>query len=315
VEKNNDLRAFLRSDRPSIERSEFNETYRRTRISVSALIALASLVMSGRFDYRPYVISGIVLGCLLVIAHAYLRRSSPLLEMVSVDTALYLGMTLLADLPEVAIFVGMAQSFIVFFFVPIRIALITTGVFTLAGIIATAISIVSQVQLRSSAETVSIVTSVTVITIVPAAWTLLRAGSELHAHRAKEERLIEEKDHLLLDKDRFVASVSHELRTPLTAVVGLAHTLAEARNEITPGERDEFIGMIVEQSEEVAAIVDDLLVAARAGTGHLSLVVSELALGVEVDAVISGHFELLNIETAPILVVGDPIRVRQCCAI
>ncbi len=311
MDKNHDLRTFLRSDRAAIELVEFNQTYRRTRISVNVLIAVAAVVMKSRFEHRPYVITGIVLGCLVVLAHASLRRNASLLEMVSVDTAIYLSLTLLADLPEVAIFVAMAQSFILFFFVRARTALVATATFTFAGIVAAAISTVSQIQMRSAAETVSIVTTVTVMTIVPAAWTLLRAAYEMNSHREKEEALVHEKDRLLVDKDRFVASVSHELRTPLTAVVGLAHTLAEAKDAITAAERDEFIETIVEQSEEVAAIVDDLLVAARAGTGHLSLVVSELDLSAELKTVVSEEFEFSSVETDPVLVIGDPIRVRQ----
>ena len=311
VVKKNDLHAFLRSDRPSIERTEFNKTYRRTRISVNVLIAVASLVMHNRFDHRPYVITGIVVCCLFILAHAHLRRGGPLLEMVTFDTAVYLGMTLLADLPEVAIFVAMAQAFIVFFFVRIRTALIAGAVFTLAGIIAAAVSIVSQLQTRSAAETVSIVTAVTILTIIPALWTLLRAGYEMYLHRIEEELLVREKDRLLLDKDRFVASVSHELRTPLTTVVGLAHTLANDGDRLSAAERDEFVEMIVEQSEEVASIVEDLLVAARAGTGRLSIELSEVDLGTELNSVEHGEMGITPGESTPVLVIGDPIRVRQ----
>lgn len=311
VEKNNDLRAFLRSDRPSIERTEFNETYRRTRIAVNVLIAVSVLVIRDHFDHRPYVVTGIVIGCSLILLHAYLRRARPLLESVSFDTFIYMGLSLLADLPEVAIFVAMTQAYVVFFFVRVRTALITAGIFTLLGIVAAAISIFSDFQRRSAAETVAIVTFVTLTTIVPAAWTLLRAGFELHSHRAEEERLVAEKDQLLVDKDRFVASVSHELRTPLTAVVGLAHTLADGRDSFSAEEQDEFMGMIVQQSEEVAAIVDDLLVAARAGTGHLSLVVGELDLGAELKAIAPKPFTIHQEQESPVLVIGDPIRVRQ----
>ncbi len=311
MENNTDLRSFLRSDRPPIELAQFNKTYRRTRISVNVLIAVTSLVMRGRFDYRPLVITGIIVANLLIIGHAYLRRRAGLREMVTWDAALYLTMTVLADLPEVAIFVAMAQSFIIFFFVPIRSALLTTGVFITAGLLAAVASIISQLQQRSTGETVTIVVSVTVMTILPVAWTLTRAGAEMHRRRDEEERLVAEKDDLLADKDRFVASVSHELRTPLTTVVGLAHTLAEQREKLPIAERDEFVDLLVEQSEEVAAIVDDLLVAARAETGHLSLVVEETDLAGQLAAAVPAEWAEAEATTGMPEVVGDPIRIRQ----
>lgn len=311
MEKNNDLRAYLRSDRPSIERTEFGETYRRTRIAVSVLVGVSTVIMRSRFQYQSYVITGVVVGCLLILLHAYLRKSRPLVESAWYDTIIYMGLTLFADLPEVAIFVAMAQAYILFFFVRVRTALISAGAFTLLGVLVAAFSTFTDFQKRSAAETVMIVTFVTMVTIVPAAWTLLRAGFELHFHRAEEERLVAEKDQLLVDKDRFVASVSHELRTPLTAVVGLAHTLADGRDSFSPEEQDEFMGMIVQQSEEVAAIVDDLLVAARAGTGHLSLVVGELDLGAELRAIAPKPFAIHQEQESPVLIIGDPIRVRQ----
>jgi signal transduction histidine kinase len=311
VENETDLRSFFRSDRPPIELGQFNNTYRRTRVSVNVLIALASLIMRGRFDYRPYVVTGIIVANLLIVGHAYLRRRAGLREMITWDTILYLSMTVLADLPEVAIFVAMAQSFIIFFFVPIRAALLTTGAFISAGLAAAVISIITQLQQRSTPETISIVVTVTLMTILTVAWTLATAAAEMYRHRDEEERLVREKDDLLADKDRFVASVSHELRTPLTAVVGLAHTLAEGEDTLSTDERNEFVGILVEQSEEVAAIVDDLLVAARAETGHLSLVVEEVDLRDQLAAALPCELSIEGTGARAPLVIGDPIRIRQ----
>ena len=68
-----DLSGFLRSDRPPIELAEYSKTYRRTRIAVSVLIALITAVLNQRFDHRPYVMTGIAIGCLLIISHAWVR--------------------------------------------------------------------------------------------------------------------------------------------------------------------------------------------------------------------------------------------------
>ena len=114
------------------------------------------------------------------------------------------------------------------------------------------------------------------------------------------------------DKNRFVASVSHELRTPLTSVVGLAHALAEADQTYTAAEEHEFLDLIVRESEEVAAIVEDLLVTARSESGELSLGAESVCLSNELCAVA----ELVGVkaQTAdldPVVVTGDPVRIRQ----
>jgi len=140
--------------------------------------------------------------------------------------------------------------------------------------------------------------------------------AELRIAMRELENLMAEKDALLEGKGRFVATVSHELRTPLTAVVGLAHALAESdagdAADVAAVERHELLEMLVAESEEVAAIVEDLLVAARSETGHLSLAVDEVHLDLEALAVAdSMHIDLQRCLVAPAAVVGDPVRVRQ----
>ena len=305
------LGAFFGSDRPSIELAEYSTIYRRTRAAVSILIVAATFVMNNRFDHRSYVVTGILIGCLLIVAHAFVRRGAGLLEMVTWDTSLFLTMTTLVDLPEIALFVALAQSFMVFFFVPVQRAMWTMAIFTVAGLGVTAAGVLLQLQRRSAAETIAMVIVAAVITMVPVSWVLLQAGAEIARQRRQNEGLLREKDELLADKDRFVASISHELRTPLTAVVGLAHTLFEANGNLPDSERDEFIGILVEQSEEVAAIVDDLLVAARAETGHLSMVIDNVDLLDEVNETVPPDIPVEVDESERWLVLGDPIRIRQ----
>lgn len=305
------VRSCLRSPRSPIELPEFKTTYQHTRIVVSLLIALSAVVLAGRFDYGPVAMVGLLVCAALILGHALAQAEAPLAVMLSFDTVLYLLMTVLIDLPEMTVFVATTQSFLVFFHVRARTALILMASYMTAGMAAAITTIVIETQRRTPGETAALVVVVTILTAIPSAWLLSQAAAAIYENRDKEEALSKDKDELLVDKDRFVASVSHELRTPLTAVVGLAHTLAEANDTISELEREEFLDLIVTQSEEVAAIVDDLLVAARAGTGHLSLVVGEVDLGEELSSVVPDDVEVLNNEPAPIVVVGDPIRIRQ----
>ncbi|MDX2345090.1 MAG: HAMP domain-containing sensor histidine kinase [Acidimicrobiia bacterium] len=66
------------------------------------------------------------------------------------------------------------------------------------------------------------------------------------------------------EKDRLIGTISHELRTPLSTVVGLSHELADRAASFTTAEVAEFCGLIAQQSAELEALIEDLLVAARA---------------------------------------------------
>jgi signal transduction histidine kinase len=111
----------------------------------------------------------------------------------------------------------------------------------------------------------------------------------------------------------FIAAVSHEIRTPLTGIVGLAHTVSERLDELARHELEEFAGMIHQQAEEVAALVDDLLVAARIEAGALRVTASPTDLRAQIDAAVDS----LGTTPSPIVagesatVLADPLRLRQ----
>ncbi|HEY5578483.1 MAG TPA: ATP-binding protein [Acidimicrobiia bacterium] len=138
--------------------------------------------------------------------------------------------------------------------------------------------------------------------------TVTRDVTERKEYQTKLEELIR-------SKDEFVASVSHELRTPLTAVVGLAQELRDSRDRFGAEEVDELIDMIAGQATEVADIVNDLLVAARADIGMVSIYPESVDLAAEVASVLAaisdqdrGKVRVLGHTT---VCVADPTRVRQ----
>lgn len=126
------------------------------------------------------------------------------------------------------------------------------------------------------------------------------------------EQALEDLSASQAERDRFVAGVSHDLRTPLTTVVGLAHTLLDSSHKISPTERSELLGLIASESEDVAAIVEDLLVAARVQSGQLSVAADDLRLDEELCAMVEAckvEVEPLRIE--PVMVIGDAVRIHQ----
>lgn len=72
-------------------------------------------------------------------------------------------------------------------------------------------------------------------------------------------------------REQFIASVSHEIRTPLTAVVGYAELLEAAWDDLSDDEARDMVRQITEQSNEVSALVKDLLVGSRADISSLHL--------------------------------------------
>jgi len=112
-------------------------------------------------------------------------------------------------------------------------------------------------------------------------------------------------------KDEFIASVSHELRTPLTAVIGLTSEMA-ATPGMGPEEREELLALVAQQASEMANIVDDLLVAARAEMGTVAVDFQEMDLIDELTSTLDGLGMTVDMPVeGPPRVVADPRRVRQ----
>ncbi len=125
-------------------------------------------------------------------------------------------------------------------------------------------------------------------------------------------------EEVIRSKDQFVASVSHELRTPLTAVVGLSHELHDNWSIYAGGDAQEIVDLIASQSSELSDIIEDLLVAARADIGTLTLQPRRVDLRAELDAVIAGQratggSAMPTVELSPgsDYVWSDPLRLRQ----
>lgn len=111
-------------------------------------------------------------------------------------------------------------------------------------------------------------------------------------------------EELLAAKDEFIASVSHEIRTPLTAVVGFASELDENVDNFSEEERADLISLMASQSREVAAIVEDLLTAARADAGTIVVEPETLSVRRVVGEVLSSHSGRVD------LVMKDDLEVR-----
>jgi signal transduction histidine kinase len=141
----------------------------------------------------------------------------------------------------------------------------------------------------------------------------LRTVSEMIAAFWERRAAYEKLEQLVRSKDEFIASVSHELRTPLTVVVGLANEMKEGFGQFTDDELSEFIGLVAGQGNEVANIVEDLLVIARADIDRITVLPEAVDLAAHVRAVFAGleqDEDLAVIGQAP-PAWCDPGRLRQ----
>jgi signal transduction histidine kinase len=117
----------------------------------------------------------------------------------------------------------------------------------------------------------------------------------------------------------FVSTVSHELRTPLAAIYGAAMTLQRDDVTLEPDQQNEMLRVIAGESERLARIVNDILLASRLDSGAAKFNIgradaSELARGVVTSAATHLPPEIELVLAAPEpgpQVAADPDGLRQ----
>lgn len=114
----------------------------------------------------------------------------------------------------------------------------------------------------------------------------------------------------------FIASISHELRTPLTVVVGFASELQDRLDSFSSEEVSQFASVIAVQSNEVAGIVEDLLVITRAEAGYLRVNPAPVSLASEVREIVDRvprerPNQHIRLDVKDVVAWADAMRVRQ----
>ena len=118
----------------------------------------------------------------------------------------------------------------------------------------------------------------------------------------------------------FVANVSHELRTPLTNIRSYAETLADNAGELPPNTEKNFLGVILNESDRMTHIVQDLLTLSRFDSGRAELKLAPFPFGQAVQDVYNanlmeaqrhGHAMELDITEELPEITGDRERIVQ----
>lgn len=132
-------------------------------------------------------------------------------------------------------------------------------------------------------------------------------------HDVTEQRRAEQ------TRREFVANVSHELRTPLTNIKSYAETIVQTGDELPPELHENFMNVILGETDRMTRIVQDLLTLSRFDSGRMEMnftrfdlrqSVEAVCRAEELDAQSHGHtLTLLPGSTATIH--GDRSRIEQ----
>lgn len=153
--------------------------------------------------------------------------------------------------------------------------------------------------------------------VVALGLTLTAAGRVLQASRKRQEAALATERRASEMKNEFVSMVTHELRTPLTNIAGFAMTVRESWRDLGADEVDEFLKIIVEESEHLANLVDDVLAIPRLEAGRLLLDVTEFPLRPAAYKIANLLFPAGGEKSASVSIGGnvqilaDPNRVEQ----
>jgi signal transduction histidine kinase len=103
-----------------------------------------------------------------------------------------------------------------------------------------------------------------------------------------ERNTVEELRRLSALRADFVSLVSHELRAPMASVIGSAQTLRQRWRELTPDQRESFLGLIGSETERLAALVEDVLDTSRIEAGTFTYRFADVDLGALVRDSVAG---------------------------
>ena len=138
-------------------------------------------------------------------------------------------------------------------------------------------------------------------------------GALVVLHDVTQQRRQEEQ------RKEFVANVSHELRTPLTNVRSYAETLRDSGGDIPEELSNNFLDIIINESDRMTHIVQDLLTLSRLDSGRTEMSMARFDFNAAIESVTRAvelaarqhqHQLIVSCETLP-LVTGDRGRLEQ----
>lgn len=149
------------------------------------------------------------------------------------------------------------------------------------------------------------------------ALSLTSAATAVYHTRGQQSAALDEVRKASEMKNQFVSMVTHELRTPLTNIAGFADTLGETWRDLPAEDVDEFLRIIVSESDHLKNLVEDVLAIPRLEAGRLLLETTEFQLRPAAFKVADLLFPETGDRRASVSIGGnvmvdaDPNRVEQ----
>ena len=140
-----------------------------------------------------------------------------------------------------------------------------------------------------------------------------RGGVLVVLHDVTQQRKAEER------RREFVANVSHELRTPLTNIRSYAETIRDAGDELPRELENSFLDIVINESDRMTHIVQDLLTLSRLDSGRSEMNMAHFDFGAAIDSVLRsielearrhGHELTHDYHDLP-MIMGDRGRIEQ----
>ncbi len=115
-----------------------------------------------------------------------------------------------------------------------------------------------------------------------------------------------------------IANISHDLRTPLTMVKAYAEMIRDLSGD-NPVKREEHVSIIIEESDRLATLVNDILDLSRLESGNMEVNITEFCITDVINEIMDrytlfseqkGYKFIISAET-PFMVKADIVKIQQ----
>lgn len=115
-----------------------------------------------------------------------------------------------------------------------------------------------------------------------------------------------------------MANISHDLRTPLTMVKAYAEMIKDLSGD-NPQKREEHLGIIIDESDRLSALVNDILDLSKIESGNSVLNITEFDISEKLDDILGRYTLFIEqkgytfnlIKDEPVTVKADELKIEQ----
>jgi len=258
---------------------EYREIYPRLqRVRTVGAVTIVAISIWGAFLAIPYWWLPATAGA-VAAGHAVVRNRIPDsgLESLLVDVVaavVGLGLSSHAHIGYVAVAAYIIAGAVTF--AGLRALLITLTVFAAGVALRPIMPLPGPLELPAVSD--ALIWAATAVFLGGVALSLMAAASQVYLAKRMQAEALETERRASEMRTEFVSMVTHELRTPLTTISGFGQTLTDSWRNLPAEDVDEFLHLIVSESDHLRDLVEDLLTIPRLEAGKLLLDTTDFQL-------------------------------------